>query len=358
MVGKRTTFQSAALNVGAVLGAVCLIFALAAVLFGLKPLIFVSGSMGPTIPTGALGIAVPVNIDEVAVGDVVSVQTSEDVRITHRVVEVLPEGLVLKGDANPVADLQPYHVASVEKLIFSVPLLGYVVSWMSQPWAYFLGGLLCAYLLFVAFGSTGQKKGPSGGGNGGPQGKKSKGSTVPRASGKSDATKPSALGRVVLIGVLASCLLGLGLMAPSPVSTEAAFLGSARAAGSPQAATLAPPANVTCTNVQGNGETIRFNWGTTGIAPTGFTVTGQLNGSSTVKSEALAASARSYSTSITSSNSLLGALLDLLVGFDRTFTVAIYANYNSWQSVPVSFTQVHATAGLLGANKRLTCTPH
>lgn len=357
MVSKRT-IQPAALNLGAVLGVVCLFFALASVLFGLKPLMFASGSMGPMIPTGSLGIAVPANVNEIAAGDIVSVQTSADARITHRVVEILPEGLVLKGDANPVADLQPYSVTTVDKLIFSVPLLGFVVSWMSQPWAYFLGGLLCAYLLYVAFGAMGQKNGPNDGDGRNLPSKKRKDSGALKPSLDSKTARHAPLRNVLLIGAVAMCMVGMGLKVPAPQSTQAAFLGSARAAGSLQAATLAPPANVTCTNVQGNGETIRFNWGTTGIAPTSFLVTGQLNGSTAIKSETLAASARSYSTSITSSNSLLGALLDLLVGFDRTFTVAIYANYDSWQSRPVSFTQVHATAGLLGSNRRLTCTPH
>lgn len=143
--------QRVLLDTGAVLGTVCLLFAAAALIFGLTPLIFASGSMGPSIPTGSLGLAVPVRVADLVPGDVVSVVNSEGTRITHRVVENRQDGLILKGDANPVADLQPYVTENADKLVFSVPFLGHVVSWLSTPWAYFLGGLLAAYLLYVAF---------------------------------------------------------------------------------------------------------------------------------------------------------------------------------------------------------------
>ena len=45
------------LTVGAVLGVVCLLLAAGSALFGLRPLVFRSGSMSPTIDTGALGLA-------------------------------------------------------------------------------------------------------------------------------------------------------------------------------------------------------------------------------------------------------------------------------------------------------------
>lgn len=144
--------QKFLLNTGAVLGSLCLLLSLLALLFGIKPLVFTSGSMGPNIPTGSLGLAVPTDVDEITEGDVVSVLNSGNQRITHRVVEKTPEGLVLKGDANPVPDLETYRTEHVDRLFMSVPGLGYVVSWLSQPWAYAVGGMLCAYLLVITFG--------------------------------------------------------------------------------------------------------------------------------------------------------------------------------------------------------------
>lgn len=149
---RASVWQRWALNIGAILGTLCLLMTLCTVVFGLKPLIFASGSMGPEIPTGALGIAIPTATSEIQPGEIVSVVNSEGTRITHRVVENEPSGLILKGDANEVADFQPYVVDSVDRLLFAVPILGYVISWFSQPWAFFVGGLICAYLLYLAFG--------------------------------------------------------------------------------------------------------------------------------------------------------------------------------------------------------------
>lgn len=73
----------------------------------------VTGSMEPTIPTGALLISHQTDISAIEVGDIVCFQTQEaeiwGSVITHRVVEILTgaEGGVLlrtQGDANLVAD--------------------------------------------------------------------------------------------------------------------------------------------------------------------------------------------------------------------------------------------------------------
>ena len=63
------------LTVGAALGAACLVVAAASALFDVRPLVFQSGSMAPTITTGALALSHDVAASELAVGDVVSVPT-------------------------------------------------------------------------------------------------------------------------------------------------------------------------------------------------------------------------------------------------------------------------------------------
>ncbi|MFK0082860.1 signal peptidase I [Glutamicibacter sp. NPDC090743] len=362
-----TLFQRLVLNACAAAGTLCLVMAVLALAFGIKPLVFASGSMGPGIPTGSLGLAVPTAVEDAAIGDVVSVVISDEVRVTHRVVEKTDEGLILKGDANPVADLQPYAVDSVDKLLASVPVLGYVVSWLSQPWAYSLGGLLCAYLLYVAFIKRDGGSGRLSSGQGvneaemdpGPFAGREHQATEFRVSGASRESMPQRSRRRTLIqmagmfSMLTLCLLPIQIE-----QTQAAFSSQAAASATATALTALPPANAKCTGNVGDQQTIRFDWSVSGPEPTSYTITGQLNGSSTVKTESLAGNTRSYTTSLSSSQGLLGALLDLLVGFDRKFTVAIRANYGSWSSAPVSFTQIHGSAGLLGINKRLTCQPH
>lgn len=81
--------------------------------FGTSLFRVVTGSMEPTIPTGALLISREVDIDEVEKGDIICFRSKETNMlgqvITHRVVDVL-EGedgeiyLETRGDANPASD--------------------------------------------------------------------------------------------------------------------------------------------------------------------------------------------------------------------------------------------------------------
>lgn len=148
-----------ALNVAAVAGLICIIATLASLLFGIKPLVFRSGSMEPQISTGALALAKTVPAGKLAVGDVISVDNDQGVRITHRVIGIESAGsdtavVTLKGDANNVTDRLPYTITEADRVFFSVGGLGYVVAWLSSPLAIFLGGGLVGAVLVIAFGRT------------------------------------------------------------------------------------------------------------------------------------------------------------------------------------------------------------
>jgi len=231
-------FQRFLLNLGAGLGILCLIMAVLAMVFGIKPLVFVSGSMGPGIPVGALGLAVPASVEEVNVGDVVSVVNSQGERITHRVVETTSEGLVLKGDANPVPDIETYRVEQVDHLFLSVPGLGYVVTWLSQPWAYALGILLCGYLLYIAFWRNASKPYDSNEELPGSQSEEPSEQDAHR--GTAGRKKLGNLSRIIG-GVAVTVLLGaLVLQVPKSETTHAAFTGSATASAAIQANKVQP----------------------------------------------------------------------------------------------------------------------
>ncbi|MFC0316351.1 signal peptidase I [Gordonia phosphorivorans] len=153
----RRSRRELALNVGAVAGLLCLVVAVASMIFGITPLVFRSGSMAPQITTGSLALARTVPAADLRVGDVVSVENDSGTRITHRVIAVEPAGegavsLTLKGDANPIADGSPYVVTEADRVITSVPGLGYVAAWLSSRTAIFLGGVLAGALLMLAFG--------------------------------------------------------------------------------------------------------------------------------------------------------------------------------------------------------------
>ncbi|MDH3007065.1 MULTISPECIES: signal peptidase I [Gordonia] len=153
---RATRIADVALSVSAVAGVVCILVALAALIFGVTPLVFRSGSMAPAIPTGSLAVARTVPATEIVPGDVVSVFADNGNRITHRVESVgEPTGnsvpLVLKGDANDVADAAPYVVTDVERVLLDAPYLGYLIAWSSTPTALAAGIILAATLLVVTF---------------------------------------------------------------------------------------------------------------------------------------------------------------------------------------------------------------
>jgi hypothetical protein len=78
----------------------------------------------------------------------VSVLDARGTRVTHRVVEVdaARHLLRLKGDANAVADPAPYPADRVDRVLFTVPAGGYVLSRLTGPVATLLLG---AYLMFL-----------------------------------------------------------------------------------------------------------------------------------------------------------------------------------------------------------------
>ncbi|AWH92869.1 signal peptidase I [Dietzia lutea] len=148
-----------ALNLGAALGLLCLLAASASLFLGITPLVFRSGSMAPTIPTGALGLATSVPAVELEPGDIVSVDDATGDRITHRAIDVEPladgsAAVRMRGDANDAPDRAPYVVSEADRVFFHVDHLGYAVAWLSTPVAIFLGGMLAGGAAVIAFGRT------------------------------------------------------------------------------------------------------------------------------------------------------------------------------------------------------------
>jgi signal peptidase len=110
--------------------------------------------MGPEIPTGALALTHPVDAAAIAVDDVLSVRSADGARVTHRVKEVSVRhgeaSLVLKGDANAVPDTEVYVVHSADRVVSSVPRLGFAASAMATgPGLLLTAGLAGALLVIV-----------------------------------------------------------------------------------------------------------------------------------------------------------------------------------------------------------------
>lgn len=240
--------QNNLLTFGAVLGTLCLLAALTGMLFGAKPLVFRSGSMSPAIATGALGISFPVDAQEIRTGDIISVENSAGVRITHRVVtSQLVNGsatVTLKGDANAVSDPEPYVLRTADRVAFSVPLLGYGVSWLSSPAAMFVGGLFTAFLLYLAFGSARTKRAEKRPED--PDDGPSSEAVTPKPASPSAGKAGRRSKRMAATTVASLALVAAGALHTSAPS-HAAFLDTASATATLTATSLQAP-TLTCTN--------------------------------------------------------------------------------------------------------------
>ncbi|GAA3531501.1 hypothetical protein GCM10022234_30800 [Aeromicrobium panaciterrae] len=145
--------RSTPVSVAAFLGLVCTLAIMVIAIFDVTPIVVRSDSMSPQINRGDLVIARASSAGDVAVGDVVSVKNRAGVRVTHRVETVDPFGssiqFTLKGDANDVPDSQVYNETSVDRVVSTIPKLGYLFAVAVSPIGILVGGLLVAALAWV-----------------------------------------------------------------------------------------------------------------------------------------------------------------------------------------------------------------
>ncbi len=105
-------------------------------LMGCRNMAVLSGSMEPKIGVGALVVAKEWSPEKLKVGDVITYSLAGDTLVTHRIIELNTEaGSVLtKGDANDIPDGAPVpYDRIVGKVLFSVPLLGYLTMYIKTP---------------------------------------------------------------------------------------------------------------------------------------------------------------------------------------------------------------------------------
>lgn len=134
----RPTFGDRLLTLAAVAGAACLLLVALAWAGGITLIMFRTGSMSPTIPTGSLAVVREVPTADLAIGDVVTVDRPGRLPVTHRVVDIeatTPVTLTLQGDANPAPDAETYQVETVRRVLWSAPELGRIVAKLQHPYA-------------------------------------------------------------------------------------------------------------------------------------------------------------------------------------------------------------------------------
>ena len=147
------------LTVVGILGLLAIVWLACAMLFGLSIVVFKTGSMSPTIPTGSAAVVREIAAADIAVGDVITVQRDgSSLPVTHRVVSIAADPsdaasrlVTLCGDANASNDLAPYAVHDAKVVMASAPGFGTTLGLMRSPFFLALTTLAVALLAVWAF---------------------------------------------------------------------------------------------------------------------------------------------------------------------------------------------------------------
>jgi signal peptidase len=130
--GVGETIKRVVIAFAGLLGVIAVLVTIAP-FFGWTVVRLATGSMAPSFPTDSLLITHSVPASEASVGDVVMVQRTGALPITHRVIATKQLGggltkLRLKGDDNRTPDVAPYLVRSVGLVTAGVPFGGSLVA--------------------------------------------------------------------------------------------------------------------------------------------------------------------------------------------------------------------------------------
>lgn len=155
-----------ALTVGSLLGVAVAGLTVTATRAGLRPLVVRSGSMEPTIPTGAMVLVKKIPAAEIRVGDILAVERSDRTRVTHRVLTVEHRRdvaeLTMKGDANEDPDPLPVTVHHAHRLAWQLPMVGKTVAWLATAQGGFAMGCVATAFLRRATGRRDDRRATAG----------------------------------------------------------------------------------------------------------------------------------------------------------------------------------------------------
>jgi len=150
----RGILANAVLDILAAGGLVCILLVIAAFAFKITVIMFATGSMSPAIPTGSIAFVREIPASDMQVGDVVTVDRSPELPVTHRVVEIVSRDgdtvtFRMKGDANADPDPIGYTKQTVRLVMFSIPGLASVIVWFQNPFV--LGAITLAAAALVTW---------------------------------------------------------------------------------------------------------------------------------------------------------------------------------------------------------------
>lgn len=135
------------LSLLAMAGGVSIILVVLGITLNVSLIMFRTGSMEPTIPTGAIALVREIPASEIVEGDIVTVDRGEDLLpVTHRVTDITDVDagsgavtFVMRGDANDTDDPEPYTATTVQRTTFSIPGMAPFIHSLQNPVV--LGGL-------------------------------------------------------------------------------------------------------------------------------------------------------------------------------------------------------------------------
>lgn len=129
----------------ALLGGISILLVILGWAMNVSLIMFRTGSMEPTIPTGAVAIVREIPADEVEVGDILTVDRDGQLPVTHRVTNIEPGAesservIRMQGDANETEDPYPYTITEARVSLFHVPHIANAVNQLNNP--YLLGSI-------------------------------------------------------------------------------------------------------------------------------------------------------------------------------------------------------------------------
>lgn len=142
------------LTVLSVLGLGCIVLVILGLTMNMSLVMFSTGSMAPTIPAGSVALVQEIPAGDIEVGDVVTVERSGKLPVTHRVTEILAveddaATFTMQGDANDTPDTEPYTAETVRIVRGHIPGVARVVVAFQNPLT--LGALTIGAALLVTW---------------------------------------------------------------------------------------------------------------------------------------------------------------------------------------------------------------
>ena len=133
---------------------ICIILAMLLVgvrIIGYTPYVILSSSMTPQYNIGDLVYIRKIKPEKLKNGDVITFIANENgVLVTHRIAKISEDykQFYTKGDANIDEDVNPVDSENiVGKVGFSLPLLGYVSTYLTSK----TGRYVCLFVIFILF---------------------------------------------------------------------------------------------------------------------------------------------------------------------------------------------------------------